>query len=101
MARTLQRLGTDYLDTFYLHDIEFVATRVEPPDSSGDPLLALNDDNTRDAWGLGPNDAALIRGQGDQQILDGYAELRKLKSEGLVRSIGITGKYRILRPILL
>lgn len=79
-----------------MHDIEFVAARIKPSDASGDPTRALTDTNVRDAWGLNPNDAALVRGEGDQQILDAYAELRKMKSEGLVRSIGVTGRVKLL-----
>ncbi|KDQ29275.1 hypothetical protein PLEOSDRAFT_2849, partial [Pleurotus ostreatus PC15] len=52
VERSLKRLHTDYLDTVFLHDVEFVCA---------------------------------------QKILDAFAELRKMKEEGLIKNIGITG----------
>ncbi|KAF9008840.1 NADP-dependent oxidoreductase domain-containing protein, partial [Cyathus striatus] len=36
-------------------------------------------------------DEGIVRGEGDQKILNAFAELQKLKDEGLIRHIGITG----------
>ncbi|KAL1758795.1 Aldo/keto reductase family-domain-containing protein [Schizophyllum commune] len=104
--RSLERLQTTYLDTVYLHDIEFVATPCAPR-TEGNHFGALGSDSASNeslptatshglpdeaaAYGLAPGDEATIRGPGDEQILAAFAELRKLKSEGLVRRIGITG----------
>lgn len=88
VKRSLQRLKTDYLDTVYLHDVEFVCTTVSPRET-GDHVSALRDERT--AYGLAEGDEAKIRGEGDQKILDAYHELQALQSEGLVRKIGITG----------
>ncbi|KAF8314773.1 Aldo/keto reductase [Clavulina sp. PMI_390] len=97
LKRTLRRLGTDYLDVFYLHDVEFVATRL-PGELSSNSAAALADENARKGWGISEGEEANVLGDGDQVVLTAYGELRKLKSEGLVRSIGITG-YPL--PVLL
>jgi len=86
--RSLSRLNTSYLDTVYLHDIEFLCEKVQPRDS-GNPLPAL--DMEKEAYGLTEGDEAKIWGKGDQIVLDAIAELRKMKEEGLIRNIGITG----------
>lgn len=52
---------------------------------------AIRDANGREVWGLEPGNAGKVWGAGDQIILEAYDELRKLREEGLVRSIGITG----------
>ncbi|KAL1721353.1 Aldo/keto reductase family-domain-containing protein [Schizophyllum commune] len=115
VLRSLERLQTTYLDTVYLHDIEFVATPSAPrtegnhsgalgseaqkydlvvDSASNEPLPTATAHGLLDealAYGLAPGDEAKIRGPGDEQILAAFAELRKLKSEGLVRRIGITG----------
>ncbi|KAF8639730.1 hypothetical protein AX17_000992 [Amanita inopinata Kibby_2008] len=88
VKRSLQRLQTDYLDTVYLHDVEFVCTLVLPV-RSGNHISALSEDAEK--YGLAKGDEDKIRGEGDQKILDAIAELRKLQDEGLVRNIGITG----------
>ena len=88
VQRSLARLHTDYLDTVYLHDVEFVCAPVQPR-SEGNHMHAL--DTEAEAYGLAPGQEK-IRGEGDQRILDAVAELRKMKSEGLVKNIGITGE---------
>ncbi|KAF8914139.1 Aldo/keto reductase [Gymnopilus junonius] len=88
VKRSLQRLQTEYLDTVYLHDVEFVATPVAPR-PTGNPTLALKDEAA--AYGLAQGDEAKIHGEGDQKILAAFYELQKLKEEGLVKNIGITG----------
>ncbi|KAL1732821.1 Aldo/keto reductase family-domain-containing protein [Schizophyllum commune] len=115
VLRSLERLQTTYLDTVYLHDIEFVATPYAPrtegnhfgalgseahtydlvaDSASNDPLPTATSQGLPDeaaAYGLASGDEDKVRGPGDEQILAAFAELRKLKSEGLVRRIGITG----------
>jgi D-arabinose 1-dehydrogenase len=89
VKRSLQRLKTDYLDTVYLHDVEFVCTAVSPRET-GNHASALRDEPK--AYGLAEGDEARVRGEGDQKILDAYHELQELQREGLVRKIGITGR---------
>jgi aryl-alcohol dehydrogenase-like predicted oxidoreductase len=89
VENSLKRLRTDYLDTVYLHDVEFVCTLVAPR-KSGNHLAALADDKVQ--YGLAEGDEGKIRGDGDQKVLDAFAELRKLKGEGKVKHIGITGR---------
>ena len=87
--RSLSRLNTTYLDTVYLHDVEFVCTAVQPRDS-GDHTLALSSERTE--YGLQEGDEGKVHGEGDQIILNAIAELRQMKSEGLIKNIGITGE---------
>lgn len=94
VERSLSRLHTTYLDTVYLHDIEFVATPVMPR-LEGIHSGALGDE--AEAYGLKEGQEALVRGEGDQKILDGIAELRKMQEEGLVKNIGITGENAFQR----
>ena len=94
LTRSLERLGTSYLDVLYLHDVEFVASPVHPAELTGDPINAIETEEGREAWGLRPEDANKVHGKGDEQILAAYGELRKMKDEGLVRSIGITGRSK-------
>ncbi|KAJ7477088.1 Aldo/keto reductase [Mycena galericulata] len=100
VKRSLERLHTDYLDVVHLHDIEFVCTEVAPR-RTGNHTSALGEDNA--AYGLIEGDEAKIRGEGDQRILDAFAELQKMKNEGLIKNIGITGYplYTLLRIALL
>ncbi|THH33738.1 hypothetical protein EUX98_g479 [Antrodiella citrinella] len=86
--RSLSRLNTTYLDAVYLHDTEFVCEQVQPR-SIGNHVLALTTESAE--YGLAPGEEAKIRGPGDQIVLDAVAELRKMKTEGLVKNIGITG----------
>ncbi|ETW84491.1 hypothetical protein HETIRDRAFT_63218 [Heterobasidion irregulare TC 32-1] len=88
VERSLARFHTTYLDTVYLHDIEFVATPVALR-TEGVHLGALGSE--AEAYGLNEGQEAKVWGEGDQKILDAVAELRKLQEEGVVKSIGITG----------
>ncbi|TFK43310.1 Aldo/keto reductase [Crucibulum laeve] len=88
VQRSLERLKTNYLDTVYLHDVEFVGTPVAPK-TTRNQTTALGEDAA--AYGLAEGDEATIHGEGDQKILDAFAELRKMKDEGLIKNIGITG----------
>ncbi|OSD01811.1 Aldo/keto reductase [Trametes coccinea BRFM310] len=87
IKRSLERLHTDYLDTVYLHDVEFVCTPVGP--SFGNHLLSLTNKQTE--YGLAAGQEGKIWGEGDQIILDAVAELRKLQDEGVVKHVGISG----------
>lgn len=51
-------------------------------------LDALEDPGS---WGLGEEDRAKIRGEGDQQVIYAVAELWKLKEEGRIKAVGISG----------
>lgn len=95
VQHSLERLQTDYLDTVYLHDTEFVCTPVMPTES-GYHATALEE--AREAYRLTEGQESVVRGEGDQKILDAYAELSKIKEEGLIKHIGITG-YPL--PVLL
>lgn len=97
VQRSLTRLNTTYLDVVYLHDVEFVCTQVGPYEA-GDPTIALTDKAA--AYGLGAGDEGKVWGEGDQQILDALAELRKMQDEGIIKSIGISGwsRYLVLLP---
>lgn len=86
---SLKRLQTTYLDVIYLHDVEFVGTPFGPIAASGHHAVALHEKQKE--YGLAEGDEGVVRGDGDQKILAAFGELRKLKDEGLVRNIGITG----------
>ncbi|KAL0581222.1 hypothetical protein V5O48_000810 [Marasmius crinis-equi] len=88
VMQSLERLQTDYLDVVYLHDTEFVANEVTPR-KTGQHTLALTDEKAE--YGLKEGDEGVVHGEGDQKILDAYAELRKMKEEGLIKYIGLTG----------
>jgi D-arabinose 1-dehydrogenase len=89
--RSLERLQTTYLDTVYLHDVEFVCSPIFPK-ATGNHTEALQNGK---AYGLNQEDERRVWGAGDEQILAGIMELRKMKEEGLVRTIGISGEYYI------
>ncbi|KAF8607646.1 Aldo/keto reductase [Ceratobasidium sp. AG-I] len=98
VKRSLERLGTSYLDVVFLHDTEFVCTPVHPEDPTGNPVKVLEDEAIGRAWGLGKGLEDMVHGEGDQRILDAFDELRGMKDEGLIREIGLTG-YPL--PVLL
>ncbi|KAG9103206.1 hypothetical protein FRC06_011795 [Ceratobasidium sp. 370] len=98
IERSLERLGTTYLDVVFLHDTEFVCTPVRPADPTGNPTKVLEDPAHCAAWGLQPEDRDRVRGEGDQKIIDAFDELKKMKDEGTIRAIGLTG-YPL--PVLL
>jgi D-arabinose 1-dehydrogenase len=90
VARSLERLNTDFLDVVYLHDAEFVASPIYPKDRTGNPKDALSS-NSSSAWGLDQASRREIHGSGDQIILGALSELFKLKQEGKIKAVGITG----------
>ena len=93
VKRSLERFHTNYLDTVYLHDVEFVSASVQPR-TLGNNLGALSSEKAD--YGLLEGQEAVVHGPGDQVILDAIAELRKMKEEGIVRNIGITGQVATL-----
>jgi D-arabinose 1-dehydrogenase len=95
VIRSLRRLNTDYLDIVYLHDVEFVASPIYPDDRRGKPLAAVS--KSSHLWGLGVDDRGRTRGNGDQIILNALAELFRLKTEGKVKAVGITGTHCLTR----
>ncbi|KAJ7688382.1 Aldo/keto reductase [Mycena rosella] len=91
VKRSLERLHTDYFDVVHLHDVEFVCTEVTPK-RTGNHASALDADKA--AYGLLEGDEGKIRGDGDQRVLDAFAELQKMKEEGYPM-------YTLLRVALL
>ncbi|KAF9779561.1 Aldo/keto reductase [Thelephora terrestris] len=87
VRRSLERLGTTYLDVVYLHDVEMVAEEVMPK-RNGDHSTALGVD--REAYGLAVGQEGKVWGKGDGKVLQAYGELKQMKEEGLIRNIGIT-----------
>lgn len=95
VSRSLARLHTTYLDTVYLHDIEFIAT-CKGPRTSGDHRGALGDE--AEAYGLGEGMEAVVHGDGDREVIDAVGELRRLQDEGVVRRVGISGTFSLAPP---
>ncbi|KAF8709291.1 Aldo kereductase, partial [Rhizoctonia solani] len=98
VQRSLERLGTSYLDVVFLHDVEYVCSPVWPADPTGDPTKILEDQALMAAWGINGGDEGRVHGDGDQKIVDAFDELKKMKEEGIIRQIGFTG-YPL--PVLL
>lgn len=108
-----RRLGTNYLDAALMHDAEFVSEKVGRSHHDGwesgvvsglvDPSF-VDTGKTRDqvieSLGLAPSldAAAKIHGPGDEKILGAIRALFKLKDEGVIRYVGISG-YPL--PVLL
>ncbi|KAH7888079.1 Aldo/keto reductase family-domain-containing protein [Phlebopus sp. FC_14] len=88
VQRSLTRLHTDYLDTVYVHDVEFIAYN-KAPKTQGNHLSAL--DTEKEAYGLAEGQEAIAYGDGDTEILGAISELMKLKDEGIIRRVGISG----------
>lgn len=88
-----KRLGTDYLDAVYLHDVEFVANQFGGAGLAGFTLNGDDGFSARDLerWGLDPESAGVIRGKGDQAVLKALAALFELKDQGKIRAVGFSG----------
>lgn len=100
---SLKRLGISYLDAVYLHDAEFVVEPVGKGMEAGwEATLATRNDSqgleARRSLGLAPEDASKSHGPGDEVLLSAVAELFKLKDEGKIHRVGISG-YPV--PVLL
>lgn len=92
VLRSLNLLGVTYLDAVMLHDIEFVASPVWPIPYCGDFERAITDTATRLEWGLDPAKPPRAWGRGDDKVLAAIEELQKMKEEGLIRAVGISGR---------
>ncbi|KIJ70409.1 hypothetical protein HYDPIDRAFT_172237 [Hydnomerulius pinastri MD-312] len=88
IKRSLQRLHTTYLDTVYVHDVEFIAD-IKAPRTSGDhrPALAAE----AEAYGLGNGQEAIVYGDGDREVLAAISELQRQQDAGVVKRVGISG----------
>jgi aryl-alcohol dehydrogenase-like predicted oxidoreductase len=93
VLRSLKLLGVTYLDVVLLHDIEHVASPVWPIPYCGDFERALIDPTARGEWGINPNKTPRPWGSGDDKVLAAIEELQKMKEEGLIRAVGISGRY--------
>ena len=108
-----RRLGTEYLDVALTHDAEFVCDQVGRSHHDGwesgivSGLVApekVGEGKSRDevlaSLGLAPNleAASKIHGKGDEQFLEAIRALFRLKDEGVVKRVGISG-YPL--PVLL
>jgi len=93
VKRSLERLKTDYLDTVYLHDVEFVCTPIAAQ-LTGNHIGAIKEEAA--SYGLAEGDEARVRGDGDQKVLDALSELRDLQREGWIKNVGITGNNQHL-----
>lgn len=77
-----------------LHDVEFVAEQPELLKQANRPKDALKtDDDNVQKWELVPSNAGVPLGDGDRKIIDAFGVLVKLKEEGLILDIGISGTY--------
>lgn len=94
VARSLELLGTTYLDGIYMHDVEFVSESLGGSSEGG--MKVGEDGEIREEdmvrWGLAKGEEGKILGPGDQKVLDAMAVLFELKKEGLVRAVGFTGE---------
>ncbi|KAF9246885.1 Aldo/keto reductase family-domain-containing protein [Melanogaster broomeanus] len=88
VQRSLKRMHTTYLDTVYVHDVEFIDD-YKLPRTSGDHRSALGPEAA--AYGLGEGQEAIVYGDGDREILAAVAELRRQQEAGVVRRVGISG----------
>ncbi|KAN0061851.1 hypothetical protein ACQY0O_005844 [Thecaphora frezii] len=105
-----KRIGCGYLDVALMHDVEFVAEHVGPSNQAGweagivsglvDADSNATVDETLASLGLEatPEAAAKIHGPGDEKVLAAVRTLFKLKDEGIVKRVGISG---YLLPVLL
>ncbi|CDZ97837.1 Predicted oxidoreductase [Phaffia rhodozyma] len=98
VRRSLDRLGCEYLDIVYLHDVEFIADKLPGLQKPNRPKEAFSYTQVAQSMGLAPEDQGKILGEGDAKVLKAFEVLGRLKEEGLIKEIGICG-YPL--PILL
>jgi D-arabinose 1-dehydrogenase len=108
VEESIVKLGDcGWLDNVFMHDVEFVCDRVGASNEAGmghaDALLPEDDlkgKATRRDFGLEETfaSASKIHGKGDEKVLEAIRELFKLKDEGKIKMVGISG-YPL--PVLL
>ncbi|GAA6061929.1 hypothetical protein JCM10212_001497 [Sporobolomyces blumeae] len=93
VKRSMELLGTDFLDGVYAHDVEFVSEQLD--DAGHEGWKVDQDGKIRDEdlarWGLRDEDAATIRGPGDEKVLAAMKTLFELKKEGVIKAVGFSG----------
>ena len=95
VERSLERMHTSYLDTVYLHDVEFVCEDVYPR-KAGSHVKAVGEE--AELYGMKAGEEKKLKGDADKNILNAFAELQKMKEEGLIKKIGICGKPQAVFP---
>ncbi|KAK0546784.1 hypothetical protein OC845_004412 [Tilletia horrida] len=99
ILHSCEALGTSYLDVAFMHDVEFVAEEVGLSHRSGmDAAQGPSNNQVQESLGIDPASASVVRGPGDLKVLAALGELFRLKDEGKVRAVGISG-YPL--PVLL
>ncbi|GAC93524.1 hypothetical protein PHSY_001089 [Pseudozyma hubeiensis SY62] len=107
-----RRLGTEFLDVALTHDAEFVCERVGASHDAGWESGVVSGMVEAGEVGLGERQevirslgleetleaASRVHGKGDEQFLEAIRTLFKLKDEGVIRRVGISG-YPL--PVLL
>ncbi|GAA5859602.1 hypothetical protein JCM1840_006367 [Sporobolomyces johnsonii] len=93
VKRSMELMGTDYLDGVYAHDVEFVSEQLDDAGEEGWKVDSNGKIREEDLarWGLRDEDAATIRGPGDEKVLGAMKTLFQLKKEGLIRAVGFSG----------
>ncbi|GAA5919083.1 hypothetical protein JCM1841_003739 [Sporobolomyces salmonicolor] len=93
VKRSMELMGTDYLDGVYAHDVEFVSEQLDDAGEEGWKVDSNGKIREEDLarWGLRDEDAATIRGPGDEKVLGAMRTLFQLKKEGLIRAVGFSG----------
>lgn len=76
-----------------LHDVEFVASPIPELKKAYHPLDYLTDKTLQREAGLAADQAGQVHGEGDAKVLAAFEVLVKLRDEGLIRQIGISGKF--------
>lgn len=96
IQKSLERLGTTYLDGALLHDVEFVSD--QPYNEPGFMAAAVvgrsavhTPEEAQRILGVLPHDAGRLRGDGDRRVLAAAQALFELKDCGAVRNVGISG----------
>lgn len=91
---SLERLGTSYLDVALMHDVEFVSDQQGKEGTAGfDALGLLQEEQSYEG------DEGMVEvTPGDQKVLGAIETLFRLKEEGVIRNVGLSG-YPL--PVLL
>jgi D-arabinose 1-dehydrogenase len=78
--------------------VDYVSPKTRPSPSAGDHSRVLTEPEYAQQWGLVEGEEGTIREEGDQRVLEALGELRKMKEEGMIREIGISGTMEIIIP---